>query len=92
MQSMEDTAELYVSARIFLAYSDSLHTRRPPSSRPGRHLRAPFIGASRPVVDALRDEYGPYSSQLVRTTDQTYITHRPRGPCMCDAGPKRLRA
>jgi hypothetical protein len=79
MQSVEETAELYVPARTFLAYiaahppatvSSAFVSTESASPRP--------IAGARAVVDVPWEEWGPYGVHLVRTTDQTYIIRRPR--------------
>ena len=68
MQSMGETAELYVPARTFLAYIAA----HPPSA-------TKLSTATRsPPVDVPWEAWGPRGSHLVRTPDQTHIIRRPR--------------
>jgi len=76
MQSMEQTAELYVPARTFLAYI-AAHPSAAFVSADSASPR-PISGASGPVVDVPWEEWGPYGAHLVRTKDQTHIIRRPR--------------
>jgi hypothetical protein len=80
MQSIEDTAELYVPASTFLAYI-AAHLPATVASAfvsAGSASPRPVVGASGPVVDVPWDEWGPWGARLVRTADQTYIIRRPR--------------
>ena len=80
MHFIEETAELYVPARTFLAYIAA----HPPATASFSSVSAesasprPVAGASGPVVDVPWEEWGPYGAHLVRTTDQTHIIRRPR--------------
>lgn len=73
---MEETAELYVPARTFLAYIAA----HPPAAfvPAGSASPRPVAGASGPVVDVPWEEWGSNGAHLVRTTDQTHIIRRPR--------------
>jgi hypothetical protein len=73
IQVIEETAELYVPARTFLAYiaASAFVSTEPASPRP-------VAGTSGPVVDVPWEEWGPYGAHLVRATDQTHIVGRPR--------------
>ena len=81
MQGMEETAELYVPARTFLAYIAG----HPPATIIASALVSAKSASPRTVADASGlaidvpwEEWGPYGAHLVRTTDQTYIIRRPR--------------
>jgi len=80
MQNVEETAELYVPARTFLAYIAAHLSATFPSAFVSAESASPrpSAGASGPVVDVPWEEWGPYGAHLVRTTDQTYIIRRPR--------------
>ena len=76
VMSMEETAELYVPARTFLAYIAA----HPPSAVPLTELATPRLvaGASGPVINVPWEEWGPHGAHLVRPKDQAYIIRRPR--------------
>ena len=76
LQSMEETAELYVPSRTFLAYIAA----HPPAAAAEAESASPrFVsGASGPVVNVPWEEWGPYGAHLVRPEDQAYIIRRPR--------------
>jgi hypothetical protein len=71
MQNMEETAELYVPTRTFLAYMAAHPPLAVSAVRAG-------TGAGGPIVDVPWEEWGPCGAHLVRTVDQTYIIRRPR--------------
>ena len=73
---MEETAELYVPARTFLAYIAA----HPPAAfvSAGSASLHPLAGASGPVVNVPWEEWGPNGAHLVRNPDQTHIVRRPR--------------
>ena len=74
MQNMEETAELYIPTRTFLAYTA---THPPPPAASASTARAAAGGggdAGGFIVDVPWEEWGPCGAHLVRTADQTYIT------------------
>jgi hypothetical protein len=74
MQNMEETAELYVPTRTFLAYMAT----HPPPLAVSSAARVDGSGVGGPIVDVPWEEWGPCGAHLVRTADQTYIVRRPR--------------
>ncbi len=78
LQNMEETAELYVPARTFLAYIAAHPPATATSASAESTPPCPGARAGGPVIDVSWGEWGPYGAHLVRTAGQTYIIRRPR--------------